>query len=451
MNERYYLKKIPVPITITKEDKIIYINEETENFTGYREEELIGRDISILYPSLYEFKTIKINAEENKGVRGLRTKLKRKNGEILDVMVHINLLKYKDGANGGIGAVLDITPIAKEEEKLQISIEKLHLFYNTLKTLTSSLNVEEITKKVVEIIREYFNIEVIAVSFVEEENDVKYSKINYYIGYDKEIIDKFLKLPLEEYKDKANLCRVIYTGTYSYIPDIKKEKKYYFEIKKDIRSSLAIPIKFKNEVLGAIVLESTEPDRFKKEDIELLITIIDMLATVIVNAQLYEKTLELSIKDALTDTYNYRYFYDQIHREIEWYKRYRIPFSLAIIDLDNFKRINDTYGHIEGDKILREIGKLLKENVRKHIDVVCRYGGDEFSIIFPRTYIKDSKMVIDRLLNLTNSYREKLYGVTMSIGLSEYKGEDPLKIIIKTDKLTYKAKQKGGNRVEIGE
>ncbi len=448
MNEKFFLKKVPVPITITKNDKITYVNEETTYFTGYEEEELIGKDISILYPSLYEFENIKENAEENEGIRGLRTKLKNKQGETIDVAVYINLLRYEDGSGGGIGAVLDISSIVKGEEKLQKNIEKLHFLYNTLRTLTSSLDLDEIIKKVISILRDYFNIEVIALSFLEEKEGKKYSQVKYTIGYDSEIVKKFFTLPLDEWKDKTSICHAMYTGKSLYIPDVTKVEKNYLEVNSKVRSSLAIPIKFKEHILGGIVLESTEADRFSKEDIELLNTIIDIFATVIVNAKLYEKTLELSIKDALTDTYNHRYFYDQLHKEIEWNKRYGTSFVLAIIDLDKFKRINDTYGHIEGDRVLRKVGKLLKTNVRNHIDIVCRYGGDEFSIIFSRTNLDEAKIVAERLLDTLNKENKNLYGITMSIGLKQYEGESPTEFIAKTDTLTYKAKQKGGNRIE---
>ncbi len=448
MNEKFFLKKIPVPITITKNDKITYVNEEAISFTGYKEEELIGKNISLLYPSLFEFESIKESAEENKGIRGLRTKLKNKQGEIVDVAVYINLLRYEDGSSGGIGAVLDISSIVEGEEKLQKNIEKLHFLYNTLRTLTSSLDLDEIIKKVVNILRDYFNIEVIALSFLEEKEGKKYSQVKYTIGYEPEMVKKFSTLPIDEWKDRSNVCHAIYTGKLLYIPDATKVEKNYLEVNSKVRSSLAIPIKFKEHIFGGIVLESTEIDRFSKEDIELLNTIIDIFATVIVNARLYEQTLELSIKDALTDTYNHRYFYDQLHKEIGWNKRYGTPFSLAILDLDKFKRINDTYGHIEGDRVLRKIGKLLKTNVRNHIDVVCRYGGDEFSIIFPHTNLDEAKVVTERLLYTLNKENKNLYGITMSIGLKQYEGESPTEFIAKTDALTYKAKQKGGNRIE---
>ncbi len=449
MNEKYFLKKVPVPITITKGDELIYVNEETENLTGYKEEELIGKDVSLLYPSLFEFKNIKFTAVKNKGIRGMRTKLKRKDGKILNVSVNVNLLEYEDGTSGGIGAVFDITPIIHQEDRLQENIKKLYMLYNVLKTITSSLNLDDIIKSTVEAIKEYFGIEVIGISVLTEKDGEKYVKVKYYIGYDFKKADKYTKLHLEEWKEKANIVYTISTGKISYIPDVTKDYKRYLNLDPDIRSSLALPIKAKDEILGGIVLESKEVDIFKKEDIELLTIIADMLATVMLNARLYEKTLELSIKDALTGVYNHRYFYDQLHKEIERYERYGIPFSLAILDLDKFKEVNDTYGHIEGDKVLRKIGKLLEENVRKHIDTVCRYGGDEFSIIFSNTYLNEAKNVVDRIIEIINKNHEKLHNITISIGLGEYRGEEDSQFIAKVDALTYKAKKKGGNKVEI--
>lgn len=451
MISEYYIDKIPVPITITKNDILIFVNKEIERLTGYKKEELIGKEIHFLYPSLYEFEEIKRLAEKIGEIRGVRAKLKKKNGEIINIIIHINLLEYKDGATGGIGAAFDITHITEEEERLQKSLERLHLLYSTLKTISSSLNIDEIIKKVVEIIKDYFKLTLMGISLVTEENKTKYSIIEYFIGYEKENIERLRKIPLIENRYKTAITYAIYTGKINYIPDTTKLKdKYYYSMDPKVRSCLVIPIKFKDQILGAIVLESYEVDRFSKGDIELLQTIMDMLGTIIANAKLYEKALYLSIRDPLTEVYNHRYFYEKLREQIARYKRYKETFSLAIIDLDNFKRINDTYGHLKGDEILQKFAKILKDNTREQLDIICRYGGDEFSIIFINTKLEEAITIANRLMDEVEKNKEQLLGITISIGLAEYKGEESKDIMAKVDAITYKAKKKGGKRVEIG-
>ena len=161
--------------------------------------------------------------------------------------------------------------------------------------------------------------------------------------------------------------------------------------------------------------------------------------------QLYEK----SITDALTSLYN-RYFLEEfLNKKLLEAKRYNFPLSIAIIDIDFFKKINDTYGHLTGDCVLQEISLLLKKYFRGS-DIVARYGGEEFVVVMPFTKLEDACKKMDEFRKIVQSHEfciEKLK-VTVSVGVSELKKDDSVVELIKrTDENLYEAKESGRNKV----
>lgn len=153
--------------------------------------------------------------------------------------------------------------------------------------------------------------------------------------------------------------------------------------------------------------------------------------------------------DSLTNAYNSRAFYEKIALEIERAKRYKRPFSLAYIDLDNFKEVNDTLGHTEGDELLKNIVIVINDNIRKN-DFIGRLGGDEFVVFFPETDYKALTAAIHKIRSLLNKQMKKnKSSVTFSIGAVTYKTPplDP-KIMVKfADELMYAVKKKGKNGI----
>ena len=167
-----------------------------------------------------------------------------------------------------------------------------------------------------------------------------------------------------------------------------------------------------------------------------------------------DKLRELAIRDELTGLHNHRYFQDQLENEITRAARYKRPLSLLLLDLDFFKKVNDTYGHPAGDHVLRETGSILLKLVRQS-DTVARYGGEEFAIILPETATSSAKVLAQRVRRgieqLKISYDKKAIPITVSIGLACTDIADGkmsrTEIISKSDQALYKAKHKGRNRV----
>lgn len=167
----------------------------------------------------------------------------------------------------------------------------------------------------------------------------------------------------------------------------------------------------------------------------------------------FEQQYMLATTDGLTELYNHRYFQEQIRMQVEQSKRYSNNFSLIIIDIDFFKKFNDTFGHQSGDAVLRQVAQTLKKNVRA-TDIVCRYGGEEMSIILPNTSKDEAFATAQKICNRVAEKTFKLTGnnethVTISLGVSTFPfdGDTAPKIIEAADKKLYNAKNNGRNQV----
>ncbi len=163
-----------------------------------------------------------------------------------------------------------------------------------------------------------------------------------------------------------------------------------------------------------------------------------------------EELKKLASTDRLTQAYNRLKFEEIITREIERVKRYNQSLSMAMLDIDYFKKVNDTYGHLAGDYVLKTIADIVRENIRK-IDYLVRWGGEEFMIISPETDLERAKELAERIRKVIENYSfDKVQKVTVSFGVSQFKEDDTEDDFIKrVDDAMYKAKTSGRNRVEI--
>jgi diguanylate cyclase (GGDEF)-like protein len=171
--------------------------------------------------------------------------------------------------------------------------------------------------------------------------------------------------------------------------------------------------------------------------------------------ELLHKVNYMAITDALTGLFNRRRFHDVLVSEYERAKRYNTPFSLVMVDIDHFKRVNDTFGHSVGDNVLREVSAILKSSIRE-IDTASRYGGEEFILILPNT-AKDNALVVAERMRLSieqHPFHEIDRNITVSIGISgmpDEKAETDEKLVRCADFALYRAKQLGRNRTVTAE
>jgi diguanylate cyclase (GGDEF)-like protein len=244
--------------------------------------------------------------------------------------------------------------------------------------------------------------------------------------------------------------------------DIEGCPKTRYEIINDIKakSILIVPIMFESGVFGTLTLNQCNKTRkWSQEDVQMIENIAFQLGIAINQSYMLEKIKGLAIKDELTDLINKRNFNERISAEIERAKRHSGCLSLAIFDIDHFKKFNDTWGHLAGDCILREMGKIIKVNIRKS-DTAARIGGEEFALILPEADIDNGYELLERLRatiqNHDFDFQGKKLKVTISggiidIGQIKNKNIDMNTLINesieKADSLLYKAKKQGRNKI----
>jgi diguanylate cyclase (GGDEF)-like protein len=170
--------------------------------------------------------------------------------------------------------------------------------------------------------------------------------------------------------------------------------------------------------------------------------------------RMMEKLQKLAVTDGLTKLYNSRSFYSQLETEVDRFNRYKHPLALLLLDLDHFKDYNDTYGHLEGDKVLVRFSQIIKSCLRAN-DTAYRYGGEEFTVILPETGGEEAGTVAQRIRSALETERfspvnGKEVKITISIGVTEYQPKEELSTFIqRADKAMYRSKQKGRNMVSM--
>ncbi|MBM3246436.1 MAG: sensor domain-containing diguanylate cyclase [Candidatus Omnitrophica bacterium] len=220
-----------------------------------------------------------------------------------------------------------------------------------------------------------------------------------------------------------------------------------------IEEAAVVPLKAKDKVNGIILADNLiTKEPITKDDMRMLIMLANQAGLAIENSQLYEKTLILAHTDSLTELWNHGHFHNILQTEMEKARATRTPLTLLAIDIDDFKVYNDFFGHQAGDNILKKLALLLKKQSRK-MDYVCRYGGEEFTVILPQTDKREAFLIAERLReNIQNQSfsREEVLPskqLTVSLGLATFPGDGstPSELITASDKMLYQAKKKGKN------
>ena len=252
------------------------------------------------------------------------------------------------------------------------------------------------------------------------------------------------------------------------VGDIRLDPDYIASGIRDIRSEIACPVISEGSLLGVLTVESKNEYAFNEDDIRLLSILSLQVAVGMRNARMYVEIERLAITDPLTGLYNYRYFYQRLGAELARSQRYHHPLSLIMIDLDDFKKINDRCGHLAGDRVLREAALAIRRNIRRYdepmiakgaeIDIVSRYGGEEFIIIQPDTPLPGGMVCAERLRRMLEAQIAANSGlpgdgdsparVTGSFGVTAFQEGETLEAMIKrADSAMYQAKEQGKNRV----
>ena len=220
------------------------------------------------------------------------------------------------------------------------------------------------------------------------------------------------------------------------------------------KSALIVPMISHSKVLGLLQAESNKVNRFNEMDQKVFSILAASAAMAYENSRLNRELEKMVIIDELTGVYNYRYFNEKLADEKKRAARYRQPLSLLMVDIDWFKRCNDTYGHEAGNVLLKGIVGVIKVNIRD-TDVLARYGGEEFIVILPQTLHEDAHLIAERIRSEIDNSRfgdgvkYPLLHATVSIGITTFpdNGRNEEEIVQLVDRAMYLAKGQGKNAV----
>lgn len=328
-------------------------------------------------------------------------------------------------------------------EQLREREEELSVINRSSAIMTSSLDVQEIYGSFIEELKKVIDVSWAAIVRIEESGlcCVALSSKEgsaYQVGEE---------LPMEG----TGTGWVVTHKRALVEPDLAQERMFttgenFFQ--QGMRTMAYLPLIAKGEAIGSFVVASRQPNAYSQRHIKLLEQLASQIAMPLENARLYAKAEERARNDELTGLLNRRSLDEMIDSEISRHSRYGGVFSLAILDLDSFKAFNDNYGHLAGDRLLRQVGNIIKDAIRG-TDHAFRYGGDEFAIFLPQTNIDAAIQVAERARQkIAKRADSGKIQITASIGLASWPadGVSHTDIIAAADATLYRAKRSGGNQ-----
>ncbi|OEF99186.1 hypothetical protein BHF71_09740 [Vulcanibacillus modesticaldus] len=347
---------------------------------------------------------------------------------------------YDDEKVRFISSIAEIIGTAFENANLYQqsinSVRELQLINELTKQLNRSLDKEEILKVAISELEKIFKTHHV---FVVQANKRKFTLVAH-----NENIDNITTIPLDY-------------GYMGYVYS-RKEPVIFSDIKKDqyiddqliheskLRSLIAVPIIAREEIIGILSVASKQPNYFSYEDLRILQLFTQHLGLALTNSLLHGKIQRLAVTDYLTKLYNRSYLDTKIE-ESQKKDKYG---SLLLFDIDDFKKINDSYGHQVGDRVLNQVAKILKSSIREE-DIAARWGGEELAIYLPKMYteiaVQIGGRITERVKNETNPR------VTVSCGIATWEADDSdisyLSLVRKADHALYNAKNSGKNQVRV--
>jgi diguanylate cyclase (GGDEF)-like protein len=338
------------------------------------------------------------------------------------------------------------------ERKRQM--RELAIFHDVAKALTSSLNLNSVLQTIMEKVAEYFRPDTWSLLMVDDAKSELYFAIA--VGDAAEML-KTVRLKVGE----GIAGWVAKHGEPIIVPDVYADPRFSRRVDEmtrwETRSIICLPLKAKHRVLGVMQLINVGPEAFADDELFFLQALCDYAAIAIDNARSVERIQELTVTDDCTGLFNARHLYKVLEAEVYRSARFGYEFSVIFLDLDHFKAVNDTHGHLTGSKLLREIGNAIKAHLRL-IDYAFRYGGDEFVILLPQTSKDQAMVACKRLLDVLRNTRflqeeELNLIVRASFGLASYPADAKTshEIIRQADEMMYLVKNTTRDNIAVAQ
>lgn len=345
-----------------------------------------------------------------------------------------------------------VTERVRMAEELKTSLKEYEALYKIGIELASAERSQKVFDIIINSAIDLSGIKAGSIAIFDEKSSIL--KMVMAKGFSKDFISRSSVWPLRKNGFTANILN---SNTPTIIPDISKINPKNINpilIEEGIKSLIAAPLKIHNKILGILYLDDYQPREFNHREIAVLNLLATQATIAIEKMHLLEKVEHLAITDELTQLYNYRYFFNILSNEVYRAARYGNPLSLIIMDIDNFKKFNDAYGHPQGNFILSLVSEIFKKNVR-NTDTVARYGGEEFVIVSPENDKQSAYVLAERIrMDVEKFCRPEVnkdvpVPVTISIGIASLPDDtsDAEGLIQKADEALYQAKREGKNKV----
>ncbi len=328
-------------------------------------------------------------------------------------------------------------------EQLKEREEELSVINRSNVIITSSLDIQRIYDTFIKELKRVVDVNWAAIAVIEDE-ELLFMAVSTDIGSPWSVGER---IPL-----KGTATEWVVQHMKPIIDsDLSMEERFTtskYHLQRSIRSIAYLPLIISNQVIGTLTVASRNPNAYNARHLKLLEQLAAQIAMPIENARLYAKTERMARVDSLTGLLNRRSLDEILPSEIGRHSRYGGVFSLIILDLDSLKSINDNYGHLAGDELLRQTGNIIKNTIRE-ADQAFRYGGDEFAVLLPHTHMDSAMKVAERIRQKTFAQIEiGSTPISVSLGLACWPedGITPNDLLAAADTALYQAKRSGGNR-----
>lgn len=353
--------------------------------------------------------------------------------------------------------LLNTFTLAMNQSKAYEKIEKLskekehHLLAEKLSEITfllnSTLNLQEVLDKLLKSLKELVPYD--SASFFMEEN----GRFNIMVATGFKNLEEIYKVSITE-KDDVLFKEIYDTNTTLAVSNVKEDPRFkHFKNAPNIESWLGIPIIFKTKIIGILTLDSTEKNIYTKHHSDIALSFAHHAGIAIGNAKLYGKTKQLASIDPLTNLYNRRSFFELANISFDKSKVLLQPISAIMIDVDDFKKINDKLGHHIGDLVLTRLSKVCFDNLSRK-DILGRFGGEEFIVLLPNTNFEEAQVIAEKLRSAIENNpiiirKSDSIPITSSLGVASITpvAEHIDLLFVAADKAMYQAKALGKNKV----
>ncbi len=444
----------------TLDGKIVEANQAFCDILGCDADQIIGESILQFYDNPEDRIAFRSAVEKNKGVKNYEIIQTKIDGTRITCSISSSFFYSQKGEPAGYLTILrDITDRKRTEQEMVIFAEIGRL-------IGSTMNIDEVYERFATEAQRLIPFDRVTVSLCNIRENLL--TVAYVSGADLSNYKQGDSLPLT-----GTLVEEILRRRTGLIVQSKKMDEIVSRIpafsnnfRAGLRSLIGAPLIYKDKVIGVLYFWSKTPNAYTVQDLRLAerigVQIAGTIASTLLFAELQktEKELkeseqryrELSIIDDLTQLYNSRHFYFHLKNEMDRSNRYGQPLTLLLLDLDNFKHFNDTYGHVEGDQVLWRLGQVVKRCLRE-TDFAYRYGGEEFTVLLPMTTSVEGFITAERI---RTEFKKETFSpmpgqdvhVTVSIGLAQYKPPEEMKVFVhRVDQFMYQGKKNGKDRV----